>query len=182
MRVDRKGARVRKDYWRAAEGKRIPHGIGAHMRDIDKHAETIHLVHHLLAEAAQSVVLGPVRRRISPVDIVPVGKRHVTRAQFVESSQDCRRIFHHVTAFNPEEAGNATGLVDPLDVVGRARLLEPGLAANHAQGHIKFAHRLVQRRVGSLRSRFDEDGPVLPADAAFPEARNVSTQTGLDFA
>jgi hypothetical protein len=73
-----------------------------------------------------------------------VGEGHISGAKFVENSQRCRRIFDHVAAFHAEQAGDASCLVDTLNVIGRACLLEVWLAPNHSQGNIKFAHCLVQ--------------------------------------
>ena len=62
-------ATVRKDHRRLGDADRFAHGVGRGMRQVDQHAEPVHLAHDLLAEGSQPVVL----RRILHRGIGPVG-------------------------------------------------------------------------------------------------------------
>src|ERR1700685_3785237 len=144
--------------------------------------EPVHFSHHAPPEFGQSVMLHAVRRRVGPVDIVPMRQGHVARAHFVKNTQRCRRIFDHVPAFHAQQAGDAPELVYALDIICGPRLFKFLTAADEAQRHIKFAQRLMQRGVGLLRTRIHIDRPVLCSHASFTQPRNICAKSRLNLA
>ena len=94
------------------------------MREVREHPEAVHLAHQLFAEIGEPEVLAAIRRRVRPVDVVPVREREITRAERVEHAQRGRRILDHVAALDTHEAGDPAAAANALDVVGGARLLE----------------------------------------------------------
>src|SRR6202451_3293282 len=92
VRIDGECIRVRKDHGSARDVQRVPHRVGAHVRNVRKHAEPVHFSHHAPPEFGQSVMLHAVRRRVGPVDIVPMRQGHVARAQFVKNTKRCREF------------------------------------------------------------------------------------------
>ena len=45
--------------------QRVPHRVGGDVRNVDEHAQTVHLADHLLAELRQAAVLRARRSRES---------------------------------------------------------------------------------------------------------------------
>ncbi len=148
---------VREYYRRPGDPESIAHSVRADVREIHEHSESIHFTHKLLAQLRQAIVVGPVGRSIGPIDVVPMGQRHVAGSQFVKNAQGSRGVLNHVAAFDTEEASDTSGSVDPLDVICRSRLLPLGPASNNAQRHVELAKRLMQSGVSSLRGRCNVD-------------------------
>jgi hypothetical protein len=132
MRIERESIRMGEDDRRSGHAQRVSHCVGAHMGKIDEHAEAVHLSHDAPAQFGQSVMQGAIGRGVCPVDVVPVGKRHIARAEFVEDAQRARRIFNHVAAFDAHQIRDFAGIVNPLDIVGSAGLLEIRLAVDQS--------------------------------------------------
>ena len=144
VRGDRRGVRVRENHRRAADAQRIAHRVGTDVGEVDEHPEAIHLAHHRFAELRQAVVLGAVGRRVCPLHGVPMGKRHVARAQLVEDSQRGQRLLNHVAAFDADQRRDATGAVNALDIVGGEGQFQFGPAADHSERDVEPSHRLME--------------------------------------
>jgi hypothetical protein len=174
-------ARVGKNHGRARHAEHIAHRVRADVRDVDEHAEAVHLPDQFLADLGQAVVLGPIRGGVGPLDVVPVGQRHVAAAELVEDAQRRRGLLDHVAALDADQRCDPAAPVDPFDVVGRPSQLELRLGADQAERDVEFAQGFVQRRVGPHRRRLDENRPVLRADAALDQARHVRRKGRLDL-
>ena len=87
-----------------------PECLVGHMRDVDQHANALHLVHHLLAEWREPVMSDdrrPVEAcRVGPLVRVRVGERHVAKTQPVERSQRVERVLDGVPALDAHERGD----------------------------------------------------------------------------
>ena len=57
------------------------------MGQVDKHAEALHLRHHVAPEGGQAAAAGLVGRRVGPADVVVVRQRHVPDAQGVQGAE-----------------------------------------------------------------------------------------------
>src|SRR6185437_919084 len=122
----------------------------------------------MLTEIREPVALGTVGCGVRPVDVIPMGERHVAGTELVEDSQYCRGIFDHMPALDPQEAGDLAGSVNAFDVVRGAGLLESRVSVHGTKRDVEFAHRLVQGDMRILSLRLHEYRPVLSADSAFP--------------
>jgi len=84
------------------------------MREVDHHAETVHLGNHLAAESGKAVVVQnrwivQIAGRIGPVVGVGPGQRHVTDTERVVSPQQRQRVLDRVAAFDAHQHGEFAG-------------------------------------------------------------------------
>ena len=92
---------------RLADFERVAEGLVGDVRDIDDHAEAVHLGDDFLAERREAVVgLVGVAGGIGPVVAVGVGEGHVAHAEVVEIAQQARAVFDGVAAFDAEQGGD----------------------------------------------------------------------------
>ena len=70
------------------------------MRNIDQHAESIHLVHNIFAKVSQAVVLLFAARGVGPIIRVVPRQRHVAHAQSIEFTQRRQRVLDRVSTFD----------------------------------------------------------------------------------
>ena len=92
------------------------------MRDVDHHAEAIHLADNVFAEGSKAVVvfdLGviDVALRIGPVVGIEVGEGHVADAEGVVVAEKAEGVFDGVTAFDAHEGGDLVLVVGADDIV-----------------------------------------------------------------
>ena len=90
--------------------KRRFHRVGRDVRDVDHHAEAIHLANDFFAERREAAAARDVGPRIGPVERVGVGERHVAGAQLVKLAQDGDRVFDRVAPFHADQRGDLAGL------------------------------------------------------------------------
>src|SRR5207245_11686140 len=107
------GCRLHGDY--------IPKRFVGNVRDIDHHAEAVHLEHNLLAELGEAVVMlnlwvVDVAGGVRPLIGVRPGKRHVAYAEAVVVAQQTHVVFNRVPAFDAHQGGEFVFAVGALDV------------------------------------------------------------------
>jgi len=87
--------RVRGDDWRGGNLERIVKSLVRRVRDVDHHAQPVHLAHDVLAERRETVMVIDLRvfevaLRVGPVVRVEVGKRHVSDAEGIVVAQQAQ--------------------------------------------------------------------------------------------
>ena len=71
------------------------------MREVDQHAEPVHLAHDLLTEGCETVMpRGHHRRGVGPIGVRVVRERHVTHAEIVVGAQRAERVLDAVAPFH----------------------------------------------------------------------------------
>ena len=175
---------VREDHGRRGDVEGGAHRARRYVREIDEHAEPVHLAHDLASKWRKAVVLRGVERRVGPIERDVVGERHVTRAQGVVGAEQIERVLNGVSALEAEHARNPAVSDRGMNGVRRRRPLELGIARHDAAGDVDLlelharvpgpagdgAVRLVDG-VGALTG--DVHGPELSADVPRLEAREV---------
>ena len=81
---ERACGRVRRDHRRVRHLDRVPERLVGDVRDVDQHAESIHLANDLPAEVREPAMPPGVAGRVGPAVAVVPGERHVTDAEIVE--------------------------------------------------------------------------------------------------
>ncbi len=117
--ADRAGRRVAEDHRRAGHPQRVPHGVGGDVREVDQHADPVHLPDDLLAELVQPAEHRLVGRGVRPGHVVVVRERHVPNTQLAHDPQHPERLTDRVPALHPHQRGDPAGLERRVDVVGR---------------------------------------------------------------
>ena len=165
--------------------ERGAHRARRHVRQIDEHAEPVHLAHDLAAERREPVVLRAVERGVGPVERHVVGERHVARAHVVVEPQERQRVLDRVAALEAEERRDLPRLTLPL---ARASAVgahcELGILRDHAPRDVdlleldagvarRARHRALRLVHRLARLAGDVDRPELRADVTRLEAREV---------
>jgi len=93
----------------------VPEGFIGDVRDVDHHAETVHLADDGTAEECEAVVvldggIAEVAGAVGPLVGVGPGERHVTDAEAVVEAEEAEVGFDGMAAFDADEGGE--------DVVG----------------------------------------------------------------
>ena len=104
---------ARHDEWDAKIGawtrlESIPEGVVRHMRDIDNHAESVHLLDYVAPQGVQAPMMldlgvGDVARGVRPVIRVRVCQSHVANTGIIEFTQDLQAVLNRVTAFQSDQ-------------------------------------------------------------------------------
>ena len=164
-------ARVREDDRRLREVEDLAHHVRRDVRDVDQHAEPVHLAHHLAPERRQPAVRRGVGRRVGPVVVLAVSERHVADAERIVGAQRAEAVLERLAVLHAEERGDLALLPGALDV-GGAGGEEEGVrvGVDHPAGELDLLE-LGARRV--RQSRGDEDAPELARDPALAEPRDV---------
>ena len=171
-RVDqRAGRRVRRDDGSFGGGDCVPERLVGDVRDVDHHAQAVHLEHNLLAEIGEAVVvldLGvvDVAGGVGPFVGVRPGERHVAHAEPVVIAQQVHVVLDRVAAFDAHERGEFVLAMGALDV-------------GHGEGHhhaVGMMRRLlvdgideierVAGEVALVSIGVDPDGKELRAEVA----------------
>ncbi len=118
------GRGVREDHRNRRDVEDIAHRVRRHVRQVDEHADPLHLGHDLAAEVRQPAVRGVVGRRVSPRHVAVVGQRHVPDAQRVHRPEYSERAPDRVPALRADQRRHLAGRHDPLNVRGGQRELE----------------------------------------------------------
>ena len=102
-------------------------GFVGDVRDVDHHAEAIHLVDDVFAEVGEAILgvldvgIVDVAGGVGPVVGVGPGEGHVADAEAVVVAQEAERIFDGVAAFDAHERGELVFAMGALDVFGGIR-------------------------------------------------------------
>ena len=127
---------------------RRPERVVGDVRDIDHHAEPVHLQHNLLAERREPIGivrytrLTLIARRVRPVERVRPGQRHVADPEPVVVAQQPERIVDGVAALDAHQRRQLMVAVGNLDI-GR------GEGHPHPVGMLR---RLVIHRIDQIES------------------------------
>ena len=169
---ERASGGVRGDDGRARGGDDVPEGLVGDVRDIDHHAEAVHLLNDLFAEGCESVVVGDggvvdVAGGVGPVVGVGPGEGHVADAETVVVAQEAEVVLDGVAALDAHQDGELSALVCGEDLVGgEAELQLVG-------GFADLLKCAVDEREGAVRGLFrgvlagvDPDGEELCVEVA----------------
>ncbi len=168
--------RVREDHRRLGHVQRIMHRGNRDMRQVDQHADPLHLADHVPAEPAQPAGLRLVGSRIGPADVGVVGQGHVPHAERVEHPQHAERPGDRVAALGAEQRGDPAGGEDLLHVVRGQREPERSrVTRDHPAGQVDLLEHGRDRPVTGQRDRH-VDGPELRAHPAGREPGQVGVQ------
>ena len=150
------------------DGDRVIERLVGDVRDIDQHAEAVHLEDDLLAAVREAVVvldLGivDVTGRVGPFVGVRPAQGHVAHAEAVEIAQHANVVFDGVSAFDPQERGQFVLAVGALDVGDTERHHHAvGMAGRLLVDGIDEIER-VAGEVALVGFRFHPDGKELGA-------------------
>ena len=114
--------------------QRVLHRLGGGVGQVDEHAETVHLLHHLLAESGEPAVPRRVGGGVRPVEGLLVGEGHVPDAQVEVRAERAQGVLDRMAALHAEEAGDPSAVGGALDLVGRDRQLGDGPGIGRSPG------------------------------------------------
>ena len=156
--------------------QRVVHGGDRDVRQVDEHAEALHLRHDLAAEVRQAAAVRLVGRGVGPADVVVVRQRHVADAKGVQRAEHAERAVDAVAALRAEQGGDLARLERRLHVVGGQRELEAArVGGDHPVHHVDLLEDRRHGRVAREAGR-DVDRPELAADPALHQARDVGVR------
>lgn len=124
VRLDAVGARVREDDRRAGNGQDVAHRVGRDVRQVDHHAEPVHLADEVAAEGREARIFVACRRRRAVERRRPgrakgvvavVRERDIARAEVEQLAQRAQRVACLMPAFDPDHAGDLSRLVGGSD-------------------------------------------------------------------
>ncbi len=143
--------RMRGDHRGFRGGDGVPEGLVGDVRNVDHHAEAVHLEHDLLTEIGKAVVVlhfrvVDVARGIGPLVGVRPRKCHVTHAEAIVITQHVHIVLDRVPTFNAHERGELVLAVSALDVGDRE-------SHHHAIGMVR---RLLINRINQIESVLGE--------------------------
>ena len=120
MIADGPGRGVGEDHRSRAHGQGVAHRVRRHVRQIDQHADPVHLPDDLPTELTQSTEAGLVGRRVGPVGVLVVGEGQIAHAEPVEGSQGAERVVDAVTSLGAEQTGDRAAVLSlQLQPLGR---------------------------------------------------------------
>ncbi|OUE30419.1 hypothetical protein BFL35_10190 [Clavibacter michiganensis] len=145
-------ARVAEQHGPAGDPQRVAHHVGRYVREVDDHADPLHLGDHALARGAQPVQHGRVGRGVGPRHVRVVRERHVPDAERAHRPERAERAADRVAALHAEERGDAARRDRAVHVVGRDAEREPvRVRGDEAAHHVDLldggAHRVDARQV-----------------------------------
>jgi hypothetical protein len=94
------------------------------VREVDQHADPVHLPDDVLAELVQPAEHRLVGGRVRPGHVVVVGQRHVPHAEHPHHPQHAERLTDRVAALHPHQRCDPAGLDRRVHIVGRRGQLE----------------------------------------------------------
>ncbi len=151
----------------------VAHRVCRDVREVDEHAQPVHLPDHLVPERGQAAELGLVGGRVRPRHVVVVGQREVADAEGVEHPQRPERGVDAVPALGAQQRGDPALGPGTVDAGDRGRESEvTGIPRGHA---VHGIHLLQRGRDGRepLQMGRHEDRPELGAHAALAQSRKV---------
>ena len=149
-------------------------GLIGGVRNVDHHAQAVHLPDHRAAAVVQAV---PLRRGAAGVGVVvgPVvrGQLRGAQAQAVQVAQHAQVAVQIEAAFEIQHRRDLAGPVDALDVGGVERQLDrvAGSPASCVEREVDQAERLLGFEALRVVVLGDEDGEEHGVEAAFLGAR-----------
>ena len=144
--VERPGGRVAEDDGHGRDREGVGERGVAHVREVDEHAEPVHLADELAARLVQPAPARGVGRGVGPGVRVRVRERDVADAPPGDRAQDVGVGLERVAALEPEEHGDAALAGEPADVGGR-----PGDLGAVERGHLALDLVEHGRRPGRRR-------------------------------
>ena len=158
----------------------VPERLIGDMRDVDHHAQSVHLANHPLAKGREPVVPGRQvaarPRRVGPGGVERVGERHVPHSQAVEAPQCGEIVLDDVAALDTHHTGElALGHGGP-DLRDAARHRDIfGIAIRHLVDGVDALERLANRRPVALplTPLTHVDRPELHVEATLADAGQV---------
>ena len=121
---ERSRVRVREDDRRLRDVEHLTHDIGAHMGEIDHHAEPVQLRDHRPAEGGEAVMARLVGRRIHPIERLVVAKRHQARARRMPHAKRRKAVLQSDAALDGEEGRDLALPLGLADIGGGERAHE----------------------------------------------------------
>ncbi len=70
------------------------------MRQVDQHAQPVHLANDLSSELGEAIVAGAVHGGVGPIKGDVMGERHIAYAQVVVGAQRSERVLDGVATFD----------------------------------------------------------------------------------
>ena len=151
-----------------------PHRGRRDVREVDEHAERVHLAHDVAAEVGQPAALRLVGGRVRPRQVVVVRQRHVAHAERVQHAQHGERAVDAVPALGAEQRRDPALGVGALDI-GRRRApasSRSGWCATIRSTKSICSSVAVTARVAGQIARHVHR-PELPADSAVDEPDEI---------
>ncbi len=168
-----RAAGVREDHRSLDHVQRVVHRGNRDMRQVDQHAQALHLADHVSAEIGQTAGRRGIRGRVGPADVHVVGQGHVPHAELVQHAQRAERGGDAMAAFGAEQRGHPAGGEDPLHVGGGQRELQGRrIGRDHPAGQVDLLEHRGDGGVPRDRGRH-EDRPELGAHPARREPGQV---------
>ena len=170
----RPGGGMGEDDRRLGHVECVVHASRRDVRDVDQHAQPVHLAHHFLPERGESSEFGELAAGVRPGEVGAVRESHVPDPERVKGPQGAERVLDRVASLHAEHRGDlaAVELVhhvrcgerEPqvLPVIGDDLERDVDLLQLHAR-----AAAVLHDRGG------DVDGPELGSDAAGPKAGEI---------
>ena len=161
------------------------------MREIDHHADAIHLGNDFPAEHAESVVRRILRRltgvRVGKLVVAGVREPHIPRPSLEELAYARQVGADGISVLDPDHRDRAPGLRDAGHVGGRQRQLDlfRRNLLRQPVHRIKLRHRLAigvrvaRRRQRPLRHLHDEEGHVEASVSHLRQVRLRHKTTGV---
>ena len=148
---ERAGGGVGKDDRRLAHRERRLHGFGRDMAQIDEHAEPVHFPHHLDAERRQAMMRGVSVAESAQSVLRVVRQRHIARAEVVHLPQHGEGVVDLMAAFDADQRGDLSGLVDAAHIGGGVGDLEI----------VRIARRHALHQIDLLEGDLHRFGPLM---------------------
>ena len=104
------------------------------VRQVDEHAEALHLGHDLAAEVGQAAAVRLVGGRVGPADVVVVGERQVADAEGVQGAEHAERAVDAVPALRAEQGRDLAGGERRVHVVGASARAGSGPGRRRSSG------------------------------------------------
>ena len=175
--AERAGAGVRCDHRHGGDGDRVVEGAVRDVRQIDEHAEPVHLAHDVSTErgeAAGARIAGADRRASPCVAVVP-RQREVARSSRVEIAQAIERALDRMAALHADEDRDLPFRLRAAHVGGGGGEEEAvRMPVDEGVDHLDVLERAGERRAGVLRvGRIDPRRHELRGHPGFDESREV---------
>ena len=158
----------------------VPERLVRDVRDVDQHAEPVHLAHHLAAEVGETAVAPDVARGIGPAVAVAPGERHVADAEVVEVLDVLELVLDRVTSLQAHQAGDLAGGGGIPDVLRAHRERQAaGVPDELAQQRLDHLDRARAVLAGPPAARIRPDREELRVDAPALESLEIRVRAQL---
>ena len=149
------------------------------MRDIDHHAEAVHLVDHVFAELGQPLLgvgdgrVVDVSGAVGPAIGIGPGERHVTHAERIVLPQQCERVLNGVPALNAHERGKLVLAVGKLYALRRRNKHYLVRMLGHLLLHRVDQHQRAPRILAFVKRGLHPDGKELRSQISLVDRLQV---------